>query len=51
MWVTKEVAQARYDVCKQCDRFIPITAQCKECGCFMKIKVKFEVPQCPLNKW
>jgi len=51
MWVTKEVAQARYDVCKQCDRFIPITAQCKESGCFMKIKVKLENAVCPLGKW
>ena len=48
MWVGNPDAQARYDVCKQC---IPLTAQCQECGYFMKIKVKFEVPQCPLNKW
>jgi len=51
MWVEKPVAQSRYDVCKKCDRFIPITAQCKECGCFMKMKVKFEHSKCPLGKW
>jgi len=51
MWVKKEVAQSRYDVCKKCDRFTSLTAQCKECGCFMKIKVKLENTVCPLGKW
>ena len=51
MWVEKPIAQARYDVCKKCDRFIPITAQCKECGCFMKLKVKLKEVKCPLDKW
>lgn len=51
MWIEKPIAQARYDVCKKCDRFIPITAQCKECGCFMKLKVKLNEVKCPLGKW
>ena len=51
MWVGKPEAQARYDICKKCDRFIPITAQCKECGCFMKLKVKIKPMSCPLDKW
>jgi hypothetical protein len=51
MWVPKEVAQSRYDLCKQCDKFIPLTTQCKECLCIMKIKVKVEIAKCPLNKW
>jgi len=51
MWVPKEVAQSRYDVCKQCDKFIPLTTQCKECTCIMKIKVKVAAVRCPLNKW
>jgi len=51
MWVVKEVAQSRYDICKQCDRFIPIVCQCRECGCFMKFKVKIQNVNCPLGKW
>ena len=51
MWVKKEVAQPRYDICKKCDKFISATAQCKACGCFMKIKVKLEGAKCPLEKW
>ena len=51
MWVEKPVAQARYDVCKKCDRFILVINQCKECGYFMKLKVKLERVVCPLDKW
>jgi len=51
MWVVKEVAQARYDICKKCDKFKKSTAQCKECMCFMKMKVKLEQASCPLGKW
>ena len=51
MWVIKEVAQARYNTCKLCDRFVPTTSRCVECGCFMKIKVKVARLECPLKKW
>ena len=51
MWVVKEVAQSRFDVCKKCDRFNKDFATCKECGCFMKIKVKLKNVECPLKKW
>ncbi len=51
MWVVKEVAQARYDTCKQCTSFIADTATCKECGCQMKEKVKSTNSECPLKKW
>ena len=50
-FLTKEEAQKRYDICKECDRFIPLTAQCKECGCIMKLKVKMRNSKCPLDKW
>lgn len=50
-YVTDEQAQARYNVCLDCEKLIPITHQCKECGCFMKIKVKLELATCPLGKW
>jgi len=51
MWVVKEVAQARYDICKQCPSFIKDIDTCKECGCLMKDKVKSTNSVCPLNKW
>jgi len=44
-------AHERYAICEKCPRFFKITAQCKECGCFMKIKTKMPDQECPLGKW
>ncbi len=46
-----EIAKERYSICKNCPQFIPITTQCKECGCIMKAKVKLPHASCPLEKW
>lgn len=51
LFVSQEEAQKRYDICKECDRFMLITTQCKECGCVMKIKAKIRSSECPLKKW
>lgn len=48
--VPKDVAQARYDICKECPFFLP-TKQCSRCGCFMKAKVKLPNADCPEGKW
>lgn len=49
-YVEKEVAQARYDICKKCPFLLP-TKQCSKCGCFMKAKVKMAHAECPEGKW
>lgn len=41
----------RYSICQSCDRLTKTTKQCRECGCFMKIKVKLADAFCPLGKW
>lgn len=51
LWTSQEIAQARYDICKACDKFIPETSKCSECGCYIKIKVKAATVECPLKKW
>lgn len=51
LMLSKEKAQERFDICKKCDKFEPTAAKCKECGCFMKVKVKFGIFSCPLKKW
>lgn len=50
-YTTEEQAQERLDICNGCDRFIHLTKQCKECGCFMNLKTKLKNTKCPLNKW
>lgn len=51
MFVAKDAAQARFDICKQCEHFFKPTSSCKACGCFMKAKVKLASSDCPVGKW
>ena len=44
-------SENRMEICKSCDRFQQELRFCKECGCFMPVKVKFVKSVCPLNKW
>jgi hypothetical protein len=41
----------RIALCSNCDRIIKTTFQCRECGCFMKMKAQLEKATCPLGKW
>lgn len=50
-FVTDEVAESRYSICKQCPEFLGLTKQCKKCGCFMNLKTKMHKATCPLEKW
>lgn len=49
--LTDEESSSRYSICKTCPSFIKATKQCKECGCFMALKVKIKAAVCPLGKW
>lgn len=50
MFIEKEKAQQRFNVCKQCPNMSSLYF-CKSCGCYMKFKVKLQTSQCPENKW
>jgi hypothetical protein len=49
--VDEEVSSKRYAICESCPSLLKLTHQCKECGCFMKLKVKLPAAVCPLDKW
>ena len=49
--IEENLAENRFNICKECPEFIKITSQCKKCGCFMNIKTKLEAAKCPINKW
>jgi hypothetical protein len=51
IFLKKEQAQERYDICKTCNKFNAAIKQCAECRCFMPVKVKFINSSCPLKKW
>jgi hypothetical protein len=41
----------RFAICKACPELLPITNQCKKCGCIMNLKTKLEKAVCPIGKW
>ena len=43
-------AQERWEICKSCDRLNAVKF-CRECGCFMPIKVRFSGNECPIGEW
>lgn len=49
--VSQAVAQGRFDICKQCPKYVSLTHQCTECGCIMNAKVKLPNAFCPIGKW
>ena len=46
-----KVGAERMTICEQCPQLIKGIKQCKECGCFMKVKVYLKDATCPLGKW
>ena len=58
--VPQEVAQERWEICKQCPQLLydevnPDTdkkdGRCTECGCFMNVKTHYATAECPIEKW
>lgn len=50
-YASDDVAAERMQTCLDCPKLIRATHQCRECGCFMKLKTKLANAVCPLNKW
>jgi len=50
-YVDQQLADERYQECLSCDQLIPVTHQCKKCGCFMRQKTKLLNAVCPIGKW
>lgn len=49
--VSRMVRAERLRECRSCDRFIALTSQCRECGCFMVAKTTLARAECPLGRW
>lgn len=47
----ENIVNQRFEICKACPELIPVTHQCKKCGCFMVLKTKIAGSECPLGKW
>lgn len=49
--VSEDIESTRMSLCMDCPELIKVTKQCKQCGCFMSLKVKLQNATCPLGKW
>ena len=48
--VISDEFDTRWDICQTCPELTNAN-RCKQCGCFMKLKVRIKGAKCPLNKW
>ena len=46
-----ETESTRMTLCMNCPELIKATKQCKQCGCFMSLKVRLKNASCPLGHW
>jgi hypothetical protein len=52
IWLSKEQAQVRYNICKTCEHLSSSPMfMCKKCNCFAKLKARMIFTSCPENKW
>lgn len=49
--VHPDVQLERISICRSCEKFYKVTAQCRLCGCFMNVKSWMPDQRCPVNKW
>lgn len=49
--VSEETKNSRLEICKSCEFFNESLYQCKQCGCFLKIKTSWATEKCPIDKW
>lgn len=48
---SKEKAEARFAICRECEFLDKERGRCIKCGCFMAKKTGVEVAKCPIGKW
>lgn len=46
----EDLQQARLAICESCPELTTLK-RCRQCGCFMGLKVKLKGAHCPLGKW
>jgi len=50
-FVTDEVYNDRIKICKGCNYYFKPTGSCKICLCFMSIKARISLMECPQKYW
>lgn len=47
----EELFNERMEICRACPFFIQDQERCGKCGCFLKVKAKWESSHCPIGNW
>ena len=50
-FVPKEIYEDRIAICKSCVYYFKPSGQCKRCLCFMKVKARISIMECPEKYW
>lgn len=50
-FVKNEVYEERIALCRECVYYFKLTGTCKVCLCFMKVKARIGVMECPQKYW
>ena len=50
-FVSDEIYKDRLDICKGCKYYFRPTGSCKVCLCFMSIKARISLMECPQKYW
>ena len=50
-FVKNEVYEERIEICRECVYYKKLLGNCSICGCFMKIKSRISVMECPKKYW
>jgi hypothetical protein len=45
------LAEQRTSICNTCPELQPLIRRCKECGCQVDMKARFQNSSCPKGKW
>jgi len=51
LFISEEKREKRLEVCRRCVEYNATLYQCRECGCFLKIKSLLKNQKCPKGKW
>ena len=62
LFVKGSIRRHRLDICSSCEHYVSETKSCgtlgvdalkdtKTCGCFMPVKAKLKMAECPYGKW
>lgn len=46
-----EIVEKRLQICEKCPRFLAESRQCRECTCYVDLKVQLTTEECPQGRW